>query len=141
MRWHEYFPGITKKEVQAAADAAYDEYHRHMAAAAGQGRGDHRRRPVRRARRIIVLAGRPYHVDPEINHGIDQLICRQCGGRGVTEDSVSCYEQKFPTARAEPVDLPQPACTPPPSTVTEQPRYGPGAAGVLRLRRGRHHHR
>ena len=25
-------------------------------------------------RRIIVLVGRPYHVDPEINHGIDKLI-------------------------------------------------------------------
>ena len=23
---------------------------------------------------IIILAGRPYHVDPEINHGIDRLI-------------------------------------------------------------------
>ena len=23
---------------------------------------------------IIVLAGRPYHIDPEISHGIDQLI-------------------------------------------------------------------
>ena len=22
----------------------------------------------------IVLAGRPYHVDPEVNHGIDTLI-------------------------------------------------------------------
>ena len=25
-------------------------------------------------KRIIVLAGRPYHVDPEINHGIDKLL-------------------------------------------------------------------
>ena len=23
---------------------------------------------------IIVMAGRPYHIDPEINHGIDELI-------------------------------------------------------------------
>ena len=22
----------------------------------------------------IVLAGRPYHIDPEINHGIDTMI-------------------------------------------------------------------
>ncbi len=28
-------------------------------------------------RHIIVLAGRPYHVDPEVNHGIDTLIIRQ----------------------------------------------------------------
>ena len=25
-------------------------------------------------KRGIVLAGRPYHVDPEINHGIPELI-------------------------------------------------------------------
>ena len=43
------------------------------------------------------LAGRPYHVDPEVNHGIDKLIIRQ-GAAVVTEDSVSCYEEKFDTA-------------------------------------------
>ena len=45
----------------------------------------------------VVLAGRPYHVDPEVNHGIDKLIIRQ-GAAVVTEDSVSCYEEKFDTA-------------------------------------------
>ena len=40
---------------------------------------------------------RPYHVDPEVNHGIDKLIIRQ-GAAVVTEDSVSCYEEKFDTA-------------------------------------------
>ena len=24
--------------------------------------------------RIIILAGRPYHVDPEINHGLEKII-------------------------------------------------------------------
>ena len=36
----------------------------------------------------IVLSGRPYHIDPEINHGIDTLIT----GLGLcvlTEDSIS----------------------------------------------------
>ena len=46
---------------------------------------------------IIVLAGRPYHVDPEINHGIDRLIC-ECGAVVVTEDSVSDRVTKFRTA-------------------------------------------
>lgn len=36
----------------------------------------------------IVLAGRPYHVDPEINHGIDTLIT-SLGLSVLTEDSVS----------------------------------------------------
>ena len=45
---------------------------------------------------VIVLAGRPYHIDPEINHGIDGLIC-DCGAVVVTEDAVSAKVEKFPT--------------------------------------------
>ncbi|MFQ7582563.1 MAG: acyl-CoA dehydratase activase-related protein [Pilosibacter sp.] len=36
----------------------------------------------------IVLAGRPYHVDPEINHGIPELITSY-GFAVLTEDSIS----------------------------------------------------
>ena len=39
-------------------------------------------------KRGIVLAGRPYHVDPEINHGIPELI-NSYGLAVLTEDSVS----------------------------------------------------
>ena len=39
-------------------------------------------------KRGIVLAGRPYHVDPEINHGIPELI-NSYGICVLTEDSVS----------------------------------------------------
>ena len=38
-------------------------------------------------RRIIVLAGRPYHIDPEIGHGIDKLAS-SLGFVVVSEDSV-----------------------------------------------------
>ena len=91
-----YFPGLDKKAVHEAIDAAYDEYARHMQQlrdkgteiiAAARKEGKH----------IIVLAGRPYHVDPEVNHGINQLIIRQ-GAAVVSEDSVSWHEQKFQTA-------------------------------------------
>ena len=37
---------------------------------------------------MIVLSGRPYHVDPEINHGINKLIT-QLGLAVLTEDSVA----------------------------------------------------
>ncbi len=91
-----HFEGVTKKEVQAAADAAYAEYARHMDALRAEGA-----RIIREARaegrRIIVLAGRPYHIDPEVNHGIDSLITRY-GAAVVTEDSVAAYEQKQPTS-------------------------------------------
>ncbi len=39
-------------------------------------------------RTIIVLAGRPYHIDPEINHGIHKLIT-SLGMAVITEDSVA----------------------------------------------------
>ena len=49
-----------------------------------------------KGRRIIVLAGRPYHMDPEMNHGIDALIA-QTGAAVVTEDSVSHLVEPFQT--------------------------------------------
>ena len=42
----------------------------------------------RTGKRGIVLAGRPYHVDPEINHGIPELITSY-GFAVLTEDTVS----------------------------------------------------
>lgn len=45
---------------------------------------------------IIVLAGRPYHVDPEINKGIDKLITG-FNVAIVSEDVVSCRVKKFST--------------------------------------------
>ena len=36
----------------------------------------------------IVLAGRPYHIDPEINHGIPELIT-SLGMAVLSEDSVA----------------------------------------------------
>ncbi|MDE5583032.1 MAG: acyl-CoA dehydratase activase [Ruminococcus sp.] len=39
-------------------------------------------------RKIIVLAGRPYHIDKEINHGIHKLIT-SLGMAVITEDSIS----------------------------------------------------
>ena len=90
-----YFPGIKRGEVERAADMGYAEYNAHMqrlrdkgaeiiAAARAEGK------------RIVVLAGRPYHVDPEVNHGIDALLCRH-GAAVITEDSVAWHEEKFPT--------------------------------------------
>ncbi len=41
----------------------------------------------RRGKETVVLAGRPYHVDPEINHGIDKLL-NSLGFAVLSEDSV-----------------------------------------------------
>ena len=83
-----YFPGLDRKAVHEAIDAAYDEYARHMQQLRDKGT-EIIAQARREGRRIIVLAGRPYHVDPEVNHGIDQLIIRQ-GAAVISEDSVSC---------------------------------------------------
>jgi len=40
-----------------------------------------------RNEKVIVLAGRPYHVDPEINHGIDTLIT-SLGCSVISEDGI-----------------------------------------------------
>ena len=89
------FPGISRAEVRAASDAAYAEYANHMSLIRREGE-----RIIDQARsegrRIIVLAGRPYHVDPEVSHGIDTLITR-FGAAVVTEDSISNRVEKFST--------------------------------------------
>ena len=41
----------------------------------------------------FVLAGRPYHIDPEINHGIPELI-NSLGISIITEDSISHLIEK-----------------------------------------------
>ena len=45
---------------------------------------------------IIVLCGRPYHVDPEVNHGINKLIT-SLGAVVITEDSISHKVKPFKT--------------------------------------------
>jgi len=90
-----YFHGITAAEVREAADAAYAEYNRHMEQIRTKG-AEIIAKARAEGRRIIVLAGRPYHVDPEVNHGIDTLITR-AGAAVVTEDSVSHLVEPFQT--------------------------------------------
>ena len=46
-------------------------------------------------KRILCLAGRPYHADPEINHGID-LLLTSLGLAVISEDCLSDREKKFP---------------------------------------------
>lgn len=86
----EYFGrefGIPAGEIRQAAKAAYREYNASRADVRAAGE-----RALQFAKEhgknVIVLAGRPYHIDPEINHGIDRLIS-SFGLVIVTEDSVA----------------------------------------------------
>lgn len=89
------FDGITAQEVKSAAEKAYDEYHDYMKKVHLKGM-EYLERAKKNDKPVIVLCGRPYHLDEEINHGIDKLIC-ECGATVITEDSVSPLVSRFPT--------------------------------------------
>ena len=82
-----YFTGITTAEVKRAAAAAYAEQNAHMQRIREEGA-----RVIEQARAegkpIVVVSGRPYHLDPEVNHSIDELICSH-GAALVSEDSIA----------------------------------------------------
>jgi len=89
-----YFPNIDRKAVKRAAEAAFRE--RDLFLERVRAKSDAIIDLARKeGRRIIVLAGRPYHVDPEINHGIDMLI-NSFGVSVVSEDGVSHKTGKIP---------------------------------------------
>ena len=74
-------------QVAGAVDAAYkamDNFRQRIALQAQ----DVIRQARAEGRKIIVLAGRPYHLDKEINHGIHKLIT-SLGLAVVTEESVA----------------------------------------------------
>ena len=90
-----YYPDITLKEVKNASKLAYDEYNAHLARIRAKG-DEIIQKAEEEGKPIFVLSGRPYHVDPEINHGIDRMIA-SFGVAIVSEDSVSYRVEKFPT--------------------------------------------
>ena len=83
----EYGIALDTARVKAAADAAYDAY-RAYTKRVKELADEYLEIAKREGRRVIVLAGRPYHIDPEINHGINRLIT-DMGAIVVTEDSVA----------------------------------------------------
>ena len=83
----EEFSDIPAKEVKEAVSLAWGEMMK--------SREDIRKKGEEvlklldeTGKRGIVLAGRPYHVDPEINHGIPELV-NSYGIAVLTEDSIS----------------------------------------------------
>lgn len=72
-RLAEVFPEIPKGEIKHAVRAAYEEQDRYREDVIAEGK-----RALQfleeKGKTGIVLCGRPYHIDPEINHGIPELI-------------------------------------------------------------------
>ena len=80
-------PKITRSEIDAAVNAAYEEdarFHEQI-----QTMGEEALHWIEEhGGHGIVLAGRPYHNDPEINHALPELIT-SFGFAVLTEDSVA----------------------------------------------------
>ncbi len=79
--------GIPKKETAAAVDAAYGAYEAYVKDIRETGKG-YIEGARAEGRPILVVCGRPYHIDPEISHGINDLIT-SFGFVLVTEDALS----------------------------------------------------
>lgn len=78
---------FTKKELLSAAKKAETEYQNYKSDIHNKGQETLKFMEENNLKGI-VLAGRPYHVDPEVNHGIDTLIT-SLGLCVLTEDSIS----------------------------------------------------
>lgn len=90
-----YFDDISLVEVRDAARDAYREYDNYFADLHAKGEAIIEQ-AEKEGKQIIVLSGRPYHLDPEINHGIDKLIT-SLGAAVITEDTISNREERFHT--------------------------------------------
>ncbi len=82
----ETFPDIPPKEIKQAIKAgekALEEWKERVAKEGERVLADSQLA----GRKVIILAGRPYHVDPFINHGIPSYL-ESLGVSVVTEDSI-----------------------------------------------------
>ena len=79
--------GVTLKEAKRAVRAGFEaleKYHNSIRKKSKEIISFARERGIP----IIVLAGRPYHIDPEINHGVQKLVS-SLGAVSISEDAVS----------------------------------------------------
>ncbi len=90
----EFYPDLSAKEIRRAVKRGFAQYDEYMAALRCEGE-----RALAWARknghRIMILAGRPYHADAEIGHGIDKLAT-SLGFAVVSEDSICHLAESAP---------------------------------------------
>ncbi|HJJ54852.1 MAG TPA: acyl-CoA dehydratase activase-related protein, partial [Methanocorpusculum sp.] len=84
--------GISKSEIKKASDAAYDAYEAYKEELRRTG-AEYIRYAREHNHKILIMAGRPYHIDPEIGHGIDELAVSY-GFVLVTEDAIAYHREK-----------------------------------------------
>ena len=77
---------ITSKELKSAMDAGYKELEQYREDVRNKGK-EILQTAKEKNLPVILLVGRPYHIDPEINHGIPEMI-QSYNLAIVSEDSV-----------------------------------------------------
>ncbi|WP_162832787.1 acyl-CoA dehydratase activase-related protein [Fusobacterium necrophorum] len=84
-------PKLKKKEMKIAVNKAYELYFQYREEIREEGK-----RCLSFAKKeknpMIVLASRPYHIDSEINHGLDRLL-NSLGFVVLTEDSLPPFDR------------------------------------------------
>ena len=127
--------GVPKKETRAAVRAAYEAYDAYVRDVRSTGQ-----QYIEYARAhdmpIIVLCGRPYHIDPEINHGINDLIT-SFGFVVITEDALSYLEGYAPrhvlnqwTFQSRMYNAARYVCTQPDMQVVQLVSFGCGTDAI-----------
>ena len=126
---------IPRRESAAAAKAAYAAYDAYIHDVRETGM-----KYIRHARDhhmpILVACGRPYHIDPEINHGINDLIT-SFGFVLVTEDALSYLEGYAPrkvlnqwTFQSRMYNAARYVCTQPDMQVVQLVSFGCGTDAI-----------
>ena len=86
------FGDIKQKEVKNALEKAYIEYEKYTKHIKEIG-DEFIEYAKNNNKKVIVVAGRPYHIYPEINHGIDKVLS-SLGIVVLTEDSIEVSHEK-----------------------------------------------
>ncbi|NLL39364.1 MAG: 2-hydroxyglutaryl-CoA dehydratase [Clostridiales bacterium] len=131
---HENF-SVPAKETVEAARAAYEAYESYRSDIIEKGREciefarEH-------GKNIIVVSGRPYHIDPEISHGIDELIgsldlvliTEDCVAHHVKKESRNVLNQW--TYQARMYDAARYVCTQPDMQLVQLVSFGCGTDAI-----------
>lgn len=84
----EVFPDISNHEIAHACKVAYKAYDNHLIKIKNKGQEIITKAEIL-DKQIIILAGRPYHIDPLINHDIDKLLASYDVAI-ISEDAIDC---------------------------------------------------
>ncbi|EFS20538.1 putative CoA-substrate-specific enzyme activase [Fusobacterium gonidiaformans 3-1-5R] len=89
--FQDIIPNLTKREMKFAVEVAYERYFRYREKIREEGKRCFTWAKLEK-KPTVILASRPYHIDSEINHGLDRLL-NSLGFVVLTEDSLPACEK------------------------------------------------